>query len=154
MPVTPQTTTTTTTTTTTAVEDYLEQIHHLIQAKGYARAIEIASNLGVSQASVSAMVQRLGAEGFVIYEKYRGLTLTEKGTEIALHIIQRHAVLTTLLRKFGIDEQTIYQDVEGMEHHISSKTLNLLTLLTEEMEANPLLVRKIKRRLNKMTTEE
>ena len=39
MPVTPQTTTTT---TTTAVEDYLEQIHHLIQAKGYARAIEIA----------------------------------------------------------------------------------------------------------------
>ena len=57
--------------TTTAVQDYLEQIHQLIEAKGYARAVDIAANLGVSQASVSAMIQRMDAEGYVIYEKYR-----------------------------------------------------------------------------------
>ena len=137
-------------TTTTAFEDYLEQIHQLIESKGYARAVEIATNLKVSQASVSAMVQRLDAEGFLVYEKYRGITLTDKGREIALQIIQRHELLSRLLRIFGIDEATIYQDVEGMEHHISPQTLNVLTLLTEEIERNPDLLRKLKRRLDKL----
>ena len=139
-------------TTTTAFEDYLEQIHQLIESKGYARAVEIAANLQVSQASVSAMVQRLDAEGFLVYEKYRGITLTDKGREIALQIIQRHELLSRLLRIFGIDEATIYQDVEGMEHHISPQTLNVLTLLTEEIERNPDLLRKLKRRLDKLNT--
>lgn len=133
--------------TTTAIQDYLEQIHQLIEAKGYARAVDIAANLNVSPASVSAMIQRMDAEGFVIYEKYRGIILTEKGREIARHIIERHEVLTRLLRRFGIDEATIYNDVEGMEHHISSQTLDVLTLITEELEANPALVRKLKSRL-------
>jgi DtxR family transcriptional regulator, manganese transport regulator len=130
----------------TAVQDYLEQIHQLIEAKGYARAVEIASNLGVSQASVSAMLQRLDAEGFVVYEKYRGIVMTDKGREIARQIVQRHDVLTRLLRRFGIDEDTIYRDVEGMEHHISVQTLSVLTLLTEELENNPDLARRLKRR--------
>lgn len=133
--------------TTTAVQDYLEQIHQLIEAKGYARAVDIAANLAVSQASVSAMIQRMDADGFLIYEKYRGIILTDKGREIARHIIERHEVLTRLLRRFGIDEETIYNDVEGMEHHISGQTLGVLTMITEELESNPVLVRKLKARL-------
>ena len=97
----------------TAVQDYLEQIHNLIEAKGYARAVEIAGNLGVSQASVSAMLRRLDAEGFVVHERYRGLVLTAKGRQLACEIIERHDILTRLLRRFGIDEETIYRDVEG-----------------------------------------
>jgi Mn-dependent DtxR family transcriptional regulator len=133
--------------TTTAIQDYLEQIHQLIEAKGYARAVDIAGNLNVSPASVSAMIQRMDAEGFVVYEKYRGIILTDKGREIARHIIERHEILTRLLRRFGINEETIYNDVEGMEHHISSQTLDVLTLITEELESNPALVRKLKSRL-------
>ncbi|MGI8602955.1 MAG: transcriptional regulator MntR [Verrucomicrobiales bacterium] len=133
---------------TTAVQDYLEQIHKLIEEKGYARAVDIAAALAISQASVSAMIQRLDAEGFVLYEKYRGLVLTDKGRQIAREIAQRHDVLTRLLRRFGIDEDTIYDDVEGMEHHISPKTLRVLTQLTEELENNPELVRRLKRRLD------
>ena len=133
--------------TTTAVQDYLEQIHQLIEAKGYARAVDIAANLGVSQASVSAMIQRMDGEGFVVYEKYRGLILTEKGRAVACHIIERHEILTRLLRGFGIDEETIYRDVEGMEHHISSQTLEVLTLQTEELETTPILAGKLRARL-------
>jgi Mn-dependent DtxR family transcriptional regulator len=136
-------------TTSTAVQDYLEQIHQLIEVKGYARAVDIAAGLSVSQASVSAMIQRMDAEGFVIYEKYSGIILTDKGREIARHIIERHEVLTRLLRRFGIDEETIYRDVEGMEHHISSQTLDVLTLITEELETNPVLAGKLKARLGR-----
>ena len=60
-----------------AVEDYLEQISHLIEEKGYARVVDIADKLSVSQASVTNMIRRMDANGLVVYEKYRGTVLTE-----------------------------------------------------------------------------
>ena len=51
-----------------AVEDYLERILELINSKGYARVVDIASALKISQASVTNMVQRLDADGFLKYE--------------------------------------------------------------------------------------
>ncbi|MEN9990702.1 MAG: transcriptional regulator MntR [Verrucomicrobiota bacterium] len=122
--------------TSIASQDYLEQIFQLIALKGYARSVDIAANLGVSQASVSAMLKRLGTDGLVVYEKYRGVILTEKGSDLAQYIIKRHEVLTRLLRHFGVDEETIYRDVEGMEHHISSQSLKAFTLLANELDQN------------------
>lgn len=131
-----------------AIEDYLEQIHNLIQAKGYARAADIAHNLGISQASVTNMIQRLDLGGYLVYERYRGVTLTEEGRKIGEAIARRHEVLTRLLSRFGLDAATVHRDVEGMEHHMSKQTLEVLTLLMEELEEDPTLLRKLKRRLN------
>lgn len=132
---------------TIASQDYLEQIFYLISQKGYARAVDIAGNLGVSQASVSAMLKRLGAEGLVVYERYRGVVLTPEGSDLAQYIIKRHEVLTRLLRHFGLDEETIYHDVEGMEHHISAQTLKAFTLLANELDQNPALCRTLKKKV-------
>ncbi len=93
------------------------------------------------------MLKRLGSEGLVIYEKYRGVVLTPKGSDLAEYIIKRHEVLTRLLRHFGLDEETIYRDVEGMEHHISAQTLKAFTLLANELDQNPLLCRTLKRKV-------
>ncbi len=133
-----------------AVEDYLEQIHNLIESKGYARVVDIAGNLGISQASVTNMIQRLDTEGYVIYERYRGVVLTEAGRDVGLAITRRHEILTRLLAGFGIDDDTVHRDVEGMEHHISRQTLDVITVLTEELEASPDLLRKLKRRVSKL----
>ena len=132
---------------TRAVEDYLEQIHNLIELKGYARVVDIAANLSISQASVTAMIQKLDAEGFVVYERYRGVTLTEQGREVGQAIAHRHDVLTRLLGTFGIDAETVHHDVEGMEHHMSRQTLQVLTLILEELEGNDLLLKKLKRKM-------
>jgi Mn-dependent DtxR family transcriptional regulator len=132
-----------------AIEDYLEQIHNLIGSKGYARVVDIAQNLGISQASVTNMIQKLDAEGFVVYERYRGVVLTEEGGKVGAEIARRHEVLTRLLASFGLDPQTVHEDVEGMEHHISRQTLEVLTLLMEELEGNAELLRKLKRKLAK-----
>ena len=130
-----------------AIEDYLEQIHNLIGSKGYARVVDIAQNLGISQASVTNMIQKLDAEGFVVYERYRGVVLTEEGGKVGAEIARRHEVLTRLLASFGLDPKTVHEDVEGMEHHISRQTLEVLTLLMEELEGNAELLRKLKRKL-------
>jgi Mn-dependent DtxR family transcriptional regulator len=132
-----------------ASQDYLEQIFHLIEQKGYARAVDIARNLGISQASVSAMLKRLGNEELVVYERYRGVILTQKGSDLAQYVIKRHEVLTRLLRHFGLDEDTIYQDVEGMEHHISAQTLKAFTILANELDLDPGLCRTLKRKIRR-----
>ena len=123
--------------TTAAVEDYLERISELIETKGYARVVDIAAELKISQASVTTMVQRLDAEGLVNYEKYRGMVLTEAGQKVAARIAHRHELLTNFLRQLGLDENVISKDVEGMEHHVSSETFAALERLTAHLEANP-----------------
>ena len=128
-----------------AMDDYLEQILHLIDEKGYARAIDISRNLGISQASVTNMLQRLDAEGLVKHEKYRGTVLTEEGNRIARAIIERHETLTRFLRLFDIDEETIYRDVEGMEHHVSRPTLNAIRAIAEVLEGDPDLLRRVRK---------
>ena len=134
--------------TSVASEDYLEQILNLVTEKGYARVIDIATNLGISQASVSNMVQRLASEGLVTYEKYRGMALTPEGEKIAQAIIQRHEALSEFLRLFGLDELDIHRDVEGMEHHVSSPTLRVFQVLVEELQRRPKLVEKVVGRIH------
>ena len=132
-----------------AVEDYLERILELINTKGYARVVDIAQSLGISQASVTNMVQRLDAEGLLKYEKYRGLVLTSSGEALAKNITRRHQLLSDFLRLFGLDEEVIFHDVEGMEHHISPPTLRAIEALTAQLARQPALVGRVREQLKR-----
>ncbi len=131
--------------TSAAVEDYLERILELINTKGYARVVDIAQSLKISQASVTNMIQRLDAEGLLKYEKYRGLALTTAGEALALNITRRHQLLTDFLKLLGLDEEVIYHDVEGMEHHISPPTLRAIEALTQQLQRQPALLAKVRK---------
>jgi Mn-dependent DtxR family transcriptional regulator len=120
-----------------SAEDYLERIQELIQEKGYARMVDIASSLKVRQASVTSMVQKLGDLGYVNYVKYRGLVLTEKGRAVADKIQRRHETLTRFFSLLGLDAATQQQDIEGIEHHLSADTVDCLAALAEFLEQNP-----------------
>jgi Mn-dependent DtxR family transcriptional regulator len=127
-----------------AVEDYLERILELIDSKGYARVVDIATSLKISQASVTNMVQRLDAEGLLKYEKYRGLVLTPAGESLARNITRRHQLLTDFLTLLRLDKQVIHHDVEGMEHHISPPTLRAIEALTAQLKRHPALLAKLR----------
>ena len=120
-----------------SAEDYLERIHELIQEKGYARVVDIASSLKVKQASVTSMVQKLDELGFVKYEKYRGLILTDKGRDVARLIQNRHETLSRFFSLFGLSAETQQQDIEGIEHHLSPATVDVLADLAYFFEQNP-----------------
>jgi len=126
-----------------AVEDYLERILELINTKGYARVVDIAQSLKISQASVTNMIQRMDADGLLKYERYRGMVLTASGEALAKSITRRHRILTDFFRLFGIDEDVIYHDVEGMEHHISPPTLNTIESLTAQLRKQPALLARV-----------
>ncbi len=126
-----------TTSPSQSAEDYLERIHALIQEKGYARVVDIASSLKVKQASVTSMVQKLAELGYLNYEKYRGLVLTEKGRAVACRIKKRHQTLSRFFSLIGLAEQTQQQDIEGIEHHLSAETVEVLSNLTQFFEDHP-----------------
>lgn len=127
-----------------AVEDYLERILELINTKGYARVVDIAESLSISQASVTNMVQKLDADGLLKYEKYRGLALTTAGEELARNITHRHQLLTDFLQLLGLDAQTIHHDVEGMEHHVSPATVHAIESLTAHLKRQPALLERVR----------
>jgi DtxR family transcriptional regulator, manganese transport regulator len=120
-----------------SAEDYLERIYELIEEKGYARVVDIASSLEVKQASVTSMVQKLGELGYLNYEKYRGLVLTDKGREVACRIQRRHGTLSRFFSLFGLDEATQKNDIEGIEHHLSPATVEVLEDLAKFFEDHP-----------------
>jgi Mn-dependent DtxR family transcriptional regulator len=128
----------------TAVEDYLERILELINSKGYARVVDIASALKISQASVTNMVQRLAGDGLLKYEKYRGLVLTSAGEKVARNIAHRHRLLSDFLQLLGLSQRVIHHDVEGMEHHISTPTLRAIAALTGVLRRQPALRARLK----------
>src|SRR5690348_2148887 len=122
---------------TQSAEDYLERIHELIEKKGYARVVDIASSLKVRQASVTSMVQKLGELGYLNYEKYRGLVLTDKGRNVARKIRDRHETLARFFSVFGLDDETQREDIEGIEHHLSPATVEVLADLADFFEQHP-----------------
>lgn len=115
----------------------MERIDELIEQKGYARVVDIASSLKVKQASVTSMVQKLGEAGYLNYEKYRGLILTAKGKDVARKIRDRHQILSRFFSLFGLDAESQRQDIEGIEHHLSPDTVDIIADLATFFEANP-----------------
>ena len=82
-------------------------------------------------------MQKLAELGYLNYEKYRGLILTEKGRTVACRIKKRHQTLSRFFSLFGLDEQTQQQDIEGIEHHLSADTVEVLSSLAQFFEDNP-----------------
>ena len=115
----------------------MERIHELIEDKGYARVVDIASSLKVKQASVTNMVKKLGDLGYLKYEKYRGLVLTDKGRAVATLIQQRHETLSRFFSLLGLDEEIQQRDIEGIEHHLSPETVKVLEDLATFFENKP-----------------
>ncbi|WP_416827191.1 transcriptional regulator MntR [Ectobacillus polymachus] len=119
---------------TPSMEDYIEQIYLLIEEKGYARVSDIAEALNVHPSSVTKMVQKLDKDEYLVYEKYRGLILTIKGKKIGKRLVYRHELLEQLMRIIGVEESKIYNDVEGIEHHLSWEAIDRIGDLVQFFE--------------------
>lgn len=122
---------------TPSMEDYLERIYKLIDEKGYARVSDIAEGLEVHPSSVTKMIQKLDKDEYLIYEKYRGLVLTNKGKKVGKRLVDRHVLLEEFLEMIGVQTENIYKDVEGIEHHLSWDSITCIEALVEYFRRQP-----------------
>ena len=107
-------------------EDYVELIDSLICERGEARAVDLAERLGISHVAVSKTVQRLQREGYVTALPYRSIFLTDTGKALAQASRERHALVHDFLLAIGVPEAEAETDAEGIEHHVSERTLEAM----------------------------
>jgi Mn-dependent DtxR family transcriptional regulator len=138
---------------TPSMEDYLEKIYKLIDEKGYARVSDIAEGLEVHPSSVTKMIQKLDKDHYLIYERYRGLVLTSKGKKMGKRLVERHHLLESFLHVIGVQEENIYKDVEGIEHHLSWDSITCIEGLVEYFNRDPERVTELLNIKNELVSE-
>jgi DtxR family Mn-dependent transcriptional regulator len=111
-----------------AVEDYAKAIYALQTAvAGPVSNNALAERLGVSPASASAMVKKLGGLGLVEHVPYRGVELTPEGRRVALEVLRHHRLLELYLaRSLGVPWDRVHDEAEVLEHHISEELEELI----------------------------
>ena len=107
-------------------EMYLESIYVLSRKGGNVRSIDISEYMGYSKPSVSRAVSLLKNGGYIVMDKDNFISLTESGLEIAQKIYERHTVLTAMLVRMGVSEETASEDACRMEHAISDETFEAI----------------------------
>ena len=109
-------------------ENYLKSIFHLSSDSELGVSTNsIADNLNTKASSVTEMLKKLGEKNLIIYKKYHGAQLTDKGRKTALNIIRKHRLWEVFLvdkLKFKWDE--VHDIAEQLEHIQSVKLTNEL----------------------------
>ena len=112
-------------------EDYVELIAELIHEHGEARPVDIATKMGVTAPTVAKTLGRLARDGLITRAKYRSVFLTEEGRALARECQQRHEIVLRFLLSLGLDPETAERDAEGIEHHVSERTLALFAAFAD-----------------------
>jgi DtxR family Mn-dependent transcriptional regulator len=104
-------------------EDYLRTIYEEISKNGFVRIKDIARELNVTSSTVVEMMKKLDTQGFINYKKYGGITLTKRGTEIALIVEKRHETFRQILEILLVPKDIALKDAHILEHHLQIKTI-------------------------------
>ena len=98
-------------------ENYLKSIYALADSNGNVSLSDLSREIGVSNPTANNMVKKLQEQGWVRYEKYRPLQLTEQGELVASLIIRKHRIAEMyLVEKMGFGWEEVHDIAEEMEH--------------------------------------
>ena len=111
-----------------STEDFLEVCYVLVNRCGEARTSDIAKQLDISMPSVTERAIKLKELGYIIYEKYQPIKLTEKGMGLAIKVHDRHIMLREFFMSFGVDMKNAEEDACKAEHVLSKTTLEKIRI--------------------------
>jgi DtxR family Mn-dependent transcriptional regulator len=129
------------------IEDYIELIYNLQKGKKRVHTNDIASALDINPASVTEIFQKLSDEKYIDYEKYIGVTLTDKGKKIAKDTKNRHNALKEFLTLLGVNEEIAEKDACEMEHILHKGTMDAVIKFVEVIktcQATPFWLERLK----------
>jgi DtxR family Mn-dependent transcriptional regulator len=122
-----------------AVEDYAKAIYALqMRDDQPVSTTALAERLGVTAASASGMVKRLGELGLVTHRRYHGVLLTDAGLRIALQVIRHHRLLELyLVESLGVPWDRVHEEAEVLEHVLSDELEDLIAAKLGEPTHDP-----------------
>lgn len=109
-----------------SAENYLETIYMLKSKKGNVRSIDIVNELEFTKPSVSIAMKNLRENGYITMDAEGLIALTEKGTEVAEKMYERHTVISSWLIKIGVSEEAAVEDACRIEHVISEESFEAI----------------------------
>ena len=108
-----------------SLEEYLKTIYILKNTKGNVRVTDISKKLACSKPSVNRAINCLKDEGYILYEAYGDIEITEEGIKTAKAIIKRYDILKLFLTEIlSVDEKTAEKEATAMKHSISESTIS------------------------------
>jgi len=122
------------------VENYLKAIFalHPRQAEQLVQMGDLASEVGVTPGTATAMIKTLAGSGLVDYEPRGGVRLTEEGRILALHVLRRHRLIELFLVEIlGLDWSHVHAEAEELEHAISDKVLDRIDTILGRPNFDP-----------------
>jgi DtxR family Mn-dependent transcriptional regulator len=122
-----------------AIEDYAKAIYAISADRdGLVLNGEVAERLGVTPATATSMLKKLGDLGLVDYAPYKGVTLTPAGEKVALEVIRHHRLIEAYLSEaLGMPEDRVHEEAEVLEHYISEDLEKLMAAKLGEPSHDP-----------------
>jgi DtxR family transcriptional regulator, Mn-dependent transcriptional regulator len=103
-----------------STEEYLEAVYRLEREGPGVTTSGLASELGVAPASVSGMLKKLAADGYVEQIARGEVRLTQKGLEVGVRVVRRHRLAERVLTDvLGMAWDEVQQEACMLEHAIS-----------------------------------
>lgn len=121
---------------TESMEDYLEMFFRIVSRQGYIRPVDLSNAINVKPSSVTRMIQKLDEAGFIKYEKYRNIALTEKGMKYGRFLVWRDEKLKEFLM-LSKENTRVEEQVEGIEHYITPATMRFIRNLIIYFGSDP-----------------
>ncbi|MDO4594590.1 MAG: metal-dependent transcriptional regulator [Tissierellia bacterium] len=118
-------------------EDYLVNIYRQIEERGYATNSDISKFLNVKRPSVTEMVKKLDAEGFVFRQKKK-ILLTDKGINTAKSMLSKHRLWEYFLKEvLKYKDEDLHEQADKLEHVTDDKLFNALNKLMDYPKTCP-----------------
>ena len=118
-----------------SAEMYLETIYVLSQRNANVRSIDIAEHMRYSKPSISRAVGLLKQGGYITVDSDGFIALTDAGLAVAQKIFERHTVVSQLLIRLGVSEETAAEDACKIEHVISDETFHTVKKYLDNLDA-------------------
>ena len=119
-------------------ENYLTAIYRNVDEAGEIKPNLLATKLAISNAAVTDMLRKLSRDGFVDYQKYKSIKLTDDGESYAKNMLRRHRIWEVFLHQtLGMTWDKVHDEAEKLEHSSSDELINLLDEFLEYPEVDP-----------------
>jgi DtxR family transcriptional regulator, Mn-dependent transcriptional regulator len=121
-----------------AAEDCLLLVHRMSERQEAPTTSTLARALGVTDSTVTAMIQKLAERNLLNYKQRKEISLTEEGGKLALQLIRRHRIIETYLWvNLGYSWGDIHEEAEQIEHVVSDRFIEALSERLGHPEVDP-----------------
>ncbi|WP_197021763.1 metal-dependent transcriptional regulator [Brevibacterium sp. VCM10] len=124
---------------TRMVEDYVTLIWKAYEwPGGRPSTTEMAEQLGVTASTVSANLKKLARDGYIDYEPYGQIVLTDAGRRIAVEIVRRHRIVESyLVEALGLTWDQVHDEADRLEHAVSDLVLERMNAAMGSPQRDP-----------------